>query len=395
MNIEEPVAQQDIAPLWRLAFRAGFLGAGVFSVMAMIRWLSWIEAPGLWTADISPQWWHAHEMVFGFALPVVAGFLLSAVAVWTGIPGTKGLRLQILFGAWLTARITLWLVPSASMLAWGAEMVFIALLMFELGSRVWARRQWRNMSFLPVLLGLAILNTVSYASADDFVLGTRLHYSAVWLITIIVVIVGGRVTPIFTANRLGLKKRPLPEWLEYSAIGSVVLIAALLAIWPLPLISDPLQILCLAAFCIHLYRMAHWQGWKTRGVPLLWSMHLSYLCVPLALLGIGIAGDNPIAVKNSMHLLAIGTIGGMILSMMSRVSLGHTGRPMELANGMATAFALIFIAAITRGLLPVIDPALTHWSWRISAALWIIAFAVFVFRYYHVLTKARVDGKPG
>ncbi|MBE9538655.1 MAG: NnrS family protein [Proteobacteria bacterium] len=395
MNIEEPHVQQDIAPLWRLAFRAGFLGAGLFAVAAMIRWLLWVEAPAGWTAEISPQWWHAHEMIFGFALPVVAGFLLSAVAVWTGIAGTKGLRLQVLFGAWLLARIILWLAPSAVLLAWAAEMLFIALLIYELGSRVWARRQWRNMLFLPVLLGLAVLNTTSYATADDFILSTRLHYSAVWLITIIITIVGGRVTPLFTANRLGLKKRPLPDWLEYSAIGSVALVAGLLAIWPMPLITDQLQVLCLLAFCIHLYRLAHWQGWKTGSVPLLWSMHLSYLCIPLALLGIAIVGDNPVAVKNIMHLLAIGTIGGMILAMMSRVSLGHTGRAMELSGGVATAFALIFIAAIVRAILPIIDPVLTHWSWRISAALWIVAFAVFVFRYYPVLTKPRVDGKPG
>ena len=395
MNIDEPVVQQNITPLWRLAFRAGFLAAGIFSVAAMIRWLSWIEAPSQWTADISPQWWHAHEMVFGFALPVIAGFLLSAVAVWTGIAGAKGRRLQILFGAWLVARTVLWLAPSAAIAAWGAEMLFIALLMYELGSRVWAKRQWRNMLFLPVLLGLAILNTVSYTTADDLVLSTRLHYSAVWLITIIVVIVGGRVTPIFTANRLGLKKIPLPDWLEYSAIGSVALVAALLAIWPASLITDQLQVLCLAAFCIHLYRMAHWQGWKTRSVPLLWSMHLSYLCIPLALLGIGIVGNNPVAVKNIMHLLAIGAIGGMILAMMSRVSLGHTGRPMELASGVAMAFALIFVAALSRALIPLIDPALTLWSWRISAALWIIAFGIFVYRYYPVLTKPRIDGKPG
>jgi len=251
------------------------------------------------------------------------------------------------------------------------------------------------MLFLPVLLGLAILNTISYATADDVVLNTRLHYSAVWMVAIMVVIVGGRVTPLFTANRMGLKTTSLPDWFEYTAIGSVALVAVLLAIWPIPLITEQLQILCLAAFCIHLYRLAHWQGWKARNVPLLWSMHLSYLCIPLALLGVGIVCNDPVAVKNIMHLLAIGTIGGMILAMMSRVSLGHTGRPLELASGVATAFALIFITALVRALLPVIDPTLTQWSWRISAALWIIAFAIFVFRYYPVLTKARVDGKPG
>ncbi len=395
MNINEPPAVQDIAPLWRLAFRAGFLGAGLFAVAAMLRWLVWIEAPASWAANISPQWWHAHEMIFGFAMPVVAGFLLSAVAVWTGIPGTKGLRLKILFGAWLVARITLWSAPSAAILAWAAEMIFIALLMFELGSRVWARKQWRNMLFLPVLLGLAVLNTVSYATTDDVVLNTRLHYSAVWLIAIVVIIVGGRVTPAFTANRLGLKIPPLPVWFEYAAIGSVALIAALLAIWPMPQITEQLRVLCLIAFCIHGYRLAHWQGWKTRTIPLLWSMHLSYLCIPVALLGFAVVGSNPVGVKNVMHLLAIGTIGGMILSMMSRVSLGHTGRPMQLAGGIAVAFGLIFVAAVVRALLPLIDPSLTHWSWRISALLWITSFGLFVFRYYPILTKARVDGKSG
>jgi len=388
-------AQQNIAPLWRLAFRGGFLGAGMFAVAAMLRWLAWIEAPASWTAAISPQWWHAHEMVFGFALPVVAGFLLSAVAVWTGIAGTKGLRLKILFGSWLLARLTLWLAPGIAVVAWGAEMLFIALLMFELGSRVWARRQWRNMLFLPVLLGLALLDTISYATADELLLSTRLHYSAVWLITIVIIIVGGRVTPAFTANRLGLKIPPLPNWLEYSAIGSAAMVAALLAIWPLPTIGPALQVLCLLAFCIHLFRLAHWQGWKTTGVPLLWSMHLSYLCIPLALLGLAIMGGNPLAVKNIMHLLAIGTIGGMILAMMSRVSLGHTGRPMKLPGGVAAAFAMVFTTAAIRALLPIIDPALTHWAWRLSATLWILAFGIFVYRYYPVLTRPRVDGKPG
>ena len=395
MNIHEPTTQQPPAPLWRLAFRAGFLGAGIFAVAAMSRWLLWIEAPANWTADINPQWWHAHEMIFGFAMPVVAGFLLSAVAVWTGIAGTKGLRLQLLFGAWLLARLTLWLMPSAMLLAWLVEMAFIALLMFELGSRVWPRRQWRNMLFIPVLLALATLNTISYITADDIIMNIRLHYSAVWLVAILVVIIGGRVIPIFTANRLGLKITPLPNALEYSAIGSVALVAAVLAVWPLEKIAVPFQILCLLACALHLYRLAHWQGWKTAGVPLLWSMHLSYLCIPLALLGLAFVGSNPIAIKNIMHLLAVGTIGGMILSMMSRVSLGHTARKMELSRGVASAFGLIFIAAVTRALLPVLDPSLTHWSWRISAVLWIVAFAVFVFRYYPVLTRPRIDGKPG
>ena len=117
MNIDEPRLQESVAPLWRLAFRAGFLFAAVFAVLAMSRWLLWLLYPASWDAGLSPHWWHAHEMIFGFAMPVVAGSLLSAVATWTGLPGTSGWPLKILFGLWLLARIILWLLPWASSLA--------------------------------------------------------------------------------------------------------------------------------------------------------------------------------------------------------------------------------------------------------------------------------------
>ena len=111
MKITEPQSRLQPAPLWRLAFRAGFLLAAVFAVLGMARWLYWMQVPASWDDSLNPSWWHAHEMVFGFAMPVVAGFLLTAVATWTGIPGTSGRRLQLLFGLWLLARILLWLAP--------------------------------------------------------------------------------------------------------------------------------------------------------------------------------------------------------------------------------------------------------------------------------------------
>ena len=225
--------------------------------------------PAAWDAGLSPHWWHAHEMIFGFAMPVVAGFLLSAVATWTGLPGTSGTPLKILFSLWLLARTTLWLLPSFVLLAWAAEMLFIALLMFELGKRVWVRRQWRNMLFLPVLLALATLSSISYYSADNTLLSTRLHYGALWMITVLVVIVGGRVIPLFTAKPLNLTITPLPRWFEYTAIGSIALIGLTMAIWSSQQIKPWLQLLCTAGFIIHLYRLGHWQGWKTSRVPLL------------------------------------------------------------------------------------------------------------------------------
>ncbi len=395
MNSHPRQTEDTTRPLWHLAFRAGFLGAAVFAVLGMGRWVYWMARPDDWPAGQAPHWWHGHEMVFGFALPVVAGFLLTAVATWTGIPGTRGRRLQVLFTLWLTARVILWLAPAWGLLAWLAEMLFILLVAFELGRRVWARRQWRNMLFPPALLILAVLDTFSFRYAADPVFTTSLHYGAVWMVTVFVVIIGGRVIPLFTGNRLGLDIAPLPAWYELLCILTVAIIGLLTAFRAQPTAEGWLQPLCLLTAALHLYRMVRWQGWKTLKVPLLWSLHLSYLCIPMALLGLAEVGTDPLAEKNVFHLLAVGTVGGMILSMMSRVSLGHTGRPLEVPAYLTLAFALVLLAAVIRGLLPLLAASLSLWSWRLSALLWIMAFGCFLFRYLPILTMPRADGRPG
>ena len=395
MQINPLSGESEPAPLWRLSFRAGFLFAGAYAVLAMARWLQWTLFPGHWHADLPPHWWHAHEMVFGFAMAVVAGFLLTAVANWTGIPGTRGGRLQLLFGLWLLARGVLWLAPVWIWLAWAAEMLFMLLLLTELTRRVWTRRQWRNLLFVPILLALAALDTASYLSVDDPVTSTRLHYGTLWMVTALVVIVGGRVIPLFTSNRLSLGIPPAPGWLDSLAIGSVVLVGVIITLGPMHR-SDPwLQWLYLAGSLIHCYRLWRWQGWKTGGVPLLWSMHLSYLCIPLALAGLAWTTGDPVAEKNLLHLLAVGAIGGMILTMMSRVCLGHTGRALETPGYMAWAFAAIFVAGAMRALLPLFAVELSPWAWRLSAMLWIFAFGCFLYRYLPILVSPRADGKPG
>jgi uncharacterized protein involved in response to NO len=334
-------------------------------------------------------------MIFGFALPVVAGFLLTAVATWTNIQGTRGWRLQLLFGLWLVARLVLWLAPQYALLAALAESLFILLVAWELGKRVYARRQWRNIVFLPVLAVLALLNIASYLSVDNPAIYTRLHYSTVWMVTVFVVIIGGRVTPLFTSNRLALEITPLAPWLDNVAIGGVIVIGIASTLWEPQNSSAWLKPLYLITGVLHLYRMGRWQGWKTLGVPLLWSMHLSYLCIPMALLGLAAAGQDPVATRNVIHLLAIGAIGGMILAMMSRVSLGHTGRPLAVPPYLAWAFALVLLAAVIRALLPVLTAGLTPLAWRLSALLWMVAFGCFLYRYLPILTRPRADGRPG
>ena len=156
-----------------------------------------------------------------------------------------------------------------------------------------------------------------------------------------------------------------------------------------------LQFLYLATGLLHLFRLLHWRGWLTLREPLLWSMHLAYLYIPLALFALALAGGDPVAQKNAMHLLAVGTIGGMILAMMSRVSLGHTGRPLVVPNYLAVAFALVLLAALVRALLPMLAVSLTAPAWQVSALLWIFAFSAFLWRYLPILTRPRIDNKSG
>ncbi len=391
-QIEEPRAATQFHPVWGLAFRAGFLCAGLFAVAGMAHWLWWMYSPDTWDYRIYPSWWHGHEMIFGFAMPVVAGFLLSAVATWTGIAGTSGRALQLLFGLWLAARLVLWLFPAQATLAWLAEMGFIAVLTWELTRRVWAVRQWRNLLFPPVLLALALLSSLSYRSMDDLNLARQTHYGAIWMVTLLIVIIGGRVTPLFTGNRLGLKVSPLPLWFEGTVIALTAGIGLLAVLAPGSAVLPPLYF---TASLLHGVRLARWHGWKTLRVPLLWSMHLSYLCIPLALLGLGLANGDPAAEKNVIHLLGVGAIGGMIIAMMARVSLGHTGRPLDVPGYLSAAFALVLLAALIRALVPLWDPALSMAAWRTSGLLWIGAFALWLLRYLPVLTRPRVDGKAG
>ena len=395
MRISEPPAGSDTAPLWRLAFRAGFIAAATFGVAAMVRWLLWMRSPDSWTGAIPPHWWHGHEMIFGFTLPVVAGFLLTAVATWTGIAGTRGVRLQLLFGLWLLARLLLWLTPDLHWLAWLAELAFLVGVGLELTRRVAARRQWRNLLFTPVLLLLALLDLASHANIAGGQASTQLHYASIWMVTVLVVIIGGRVTPLFTGNRLGISIPPLPLMFESLVIGSTVLMGLLAVLLPPGQPRPWLQLLYLATAGLHLYRLLRWRGWLTLREPLLWSMHLSYLCIPLGLLALALAGGDPIAQKNAMHLLGIGTIGGMILAMMSRVSLGHTGRPLVVPAYLAVAFATVLAAALLRAILPTVAVTLTAPAWQLSALLWIVAYSAFLWHYLPILTRPRVDDKPG
>jgi uncharacterized protein involved in response to NO len=156
-----------------------------------------------------------------------------------------------------------------------------------------------------------------------------------------------------------------------------------------------LRALLLVTATLHLLRLYRWQGWRGLGEPLLWSLHLSYLFIPMGLLGLAICIPDPFASKQIMHLLGIGALAGMILAMIARVALGHTGRPLRVGMSVSTSFALLATAALLRSLLPLVWPESTMWAWRLSALCWIAAFVTFLWHFLPILLTARPDGKPG
>lgn len=387
MQILDAAVEEKRWPLLRLAFRPLFLLGSLFALLALGRWLGVLSGQFGWSAALSPILWHGHEMLFGLVMAIVVGFLLTAVQNWTGQPGLRGAPLAVLVLLWLAGRLSWWLgLPSAALLL--PDLLFIAGAILAMARSVIAVRQWRNLIFVPVLTAFAILHLLMVLSPT---LARGASLAGVWLTVLLIAIVGGRVIPFFTCRRWNFDKVQ-ESMLELALVNLPLVVIALLALFDQ--LGQPASRLLLAATALIQLRRC-WRWWDRRnwGEPLLWSLHLAYLCLPLALLVMA-AGDGRQAML-AFHLLAIGTVAGMILAMIARVSLGHTGRNLKAPGLMPIAFALILAAAAARALLPLLWPQLTSLGWWLGGGLMMAALALFIGYYAPMLMSARADGRPG
>lgn len=385
------------APLWRLSFRPFFLGAALFAVLAVglwaaayAGWLVWFAPRGGWLV------WHMHEMPFGFVAAVIAGFLLTAVQAWTGLPGLRGRWLAAVFALWLAARIG-WLWPG---LPWpvlvALELAFLPAVAARVGWQLGRVAQRRNYPLVALLVLLTLMDALALEAlaTGDFVRLRRAVWAALWLIGTVIVVVGGRVIPFFTERGLHLAAPIAPRrWLEALAHGGLPLLAGL-ALAGVGLAPDmrlaPLFVLLGIA---HALRLARWLRPGVLRVPLLWSLHLAYAWLVATLLALAAWHLGlPILGSAALHLFTIGAISGLILAMMARVSLGHTGRALQPPALMPLAFGAIAVAAAVRVGLAGVAPRLAV---VLSAALWCLGFGLFVYHYGPILWRARVDGGPG
>ena len=381
-----------------LGFRPFFAAAALFSVFTILAWTGiYLAGWDLQSTALPPVTWHAHEMIFGYSQAVIAGFLLTAVGNWTGKQMLHGYPLLALLLLWLAARVLFLAGENVSTLLLASiDCAFTIFLIIALLIPILQVGQMKQLGIISKLVLLLASNLLFYAGMlgllDD---GIRIGlYSGIYLVVALILVLARRVFPFFIERGVGytveLRNR---TWLDMSSL------VLFLAFWVADILrpdSLPVALLALTLLALHALRLA---GWHTAGIwqkPLLWVLYLGYLWLVIAFAlkaAVYFFGISPFL---ALHAFAYGAIGMITLGMMSRVTLGHTGRDMtDPPSALLPTFALLFAGSITRVLLPLLAPA--HYKvWiGLSQGLWVIAFTLFLFIYLPMLMRARVDGKPG
>lgn len=389
--------------LWALGFRPFFLAASLWAALALALWIAMLFSGNQLPSRFGALQWHIHEMLFGFVPAAIAGFLLTAVPNWTGRRPIHGGPLVALAALWLAGRLAC--AVSGKLPFWlaaGVDLAFLFALAALILREVVAARSWRNLPMpMPVaLLGAADLLMYLEAAGDAVPagLGWRLGLAA---IMILVSVVGARIIPVFTRNWLAqratarrqLRRTAAPATRAARAVDRLTVGAlhAGLIGWAFMPAARPFGVLLILASALLAWRLARWGGVATLAEPLLAVLHVGYgwLMVGAALLGASVL-TPAVPLAGAVHALTAGTIGTLTLAVMTRVSLGHTGRRLAADGATAVIYVLVTCAAAARVAaefaLGIFVPLIL-----LSAALWVAAFLAFALRYGPLLAAPRVS----
>jgi len=393
IQLEQPEATK-IPPILRLGFRPFFHLAGLSGMLLISVWIYSYFSGFSPSPHYSATLWHAHEMVFGYTAAAVAGFLLTAVKNWTGIQTLRGYWLGELITLWLAARI-LPFVDIHPLFSASVSVAFFPFLAIAVGRPLLKSQNKGNWLFIPVLLLIGagdLFFQLSILGLIDSSPMTGIHFS-LHIIIILIVLMGGRVIPFFISRSTNTEISPLSRNLE-------ILTYLSLTIWLIfSVLFDagevPTAIIAGIAAILQTIRLYHWHSKNLWSVPMLWILYLGYCWIPAGLLLQALNPLFPSLPSLSIHALTIGAIGMVTLGMMSRVSLGHTGRPIHHTALLLIAFMLMAAAPVIRVIWPLFFIEHYPYSILVSGTVWVLAFLLFTVIYTPLLWKARIDGKDG
>ncbi len=376
-------------PLWSYGFRPFFLFGSLFAAAAMLAWLPAYHGKITIPTAFAPRDWHAHEMIFGFLPAVVTGFLLTAIPNWTGRLPLQGRALAVLVAVWCAGRVAVSTSSWTSLqLAAVVDVSFLALVAAATTREVVAGRNWRNLRVVAVVGLLLGGNATFHAEAiltGSAEFGTRMGIAAAVLL---ITIVGGRVVPSFTRNWLArARSGPLPAPFGKVDALAIATTGLALVLWIAAPAATATGAALVAAGVAQAVRLARWSGVSTWRDRLVVVLHVAYAFVPLGFLLMAASSFGWLSSSAGTHAWTVGAVGLMVLAIMSRASLGHTGRPLVASRLVQVVYLLLLAAAILRicAVVHPSAPSLLLFAWL----AWTSAFALFAVSYWRIFTGPR------
>ena len=382
--------------LFAKGFRPFFVLAALHAALIVPAWILVHGGTIEVRSHLLPSVWHAHEMIFGFVVAVIAGFLLTAASNWTSRPTATGGWLVALCLVWIAGRAAPWLggiVPDEALAA--VSLAFLPLLALVLARVLLAATNRRNYPIVGIVIALFAAQLTTHVAAFEgaFLWQMAGPTIAVDLVIVLIVVIGGRIIPLFTRNATQAEGiRGVPALDVMAVLGAVAITVADVAM----IRGVPFAAIAFVAAIATLARMRRWGTAHTAREPMLWVLHVGYLFVPLGFAVRSVAALSPhVAPSTALHVLTVGAIGTLTLGMMARVSLGHTGRPLKAPRAITVAFVCVVLATLARVVGPIVGGAAATASMHSAGTLFALAFLLFLVRIGPSLFRPRPDGRPG
>lgn len=393
LKIEEqegPAAKAAPSALLALGFRPFYLLAAAFAAVSIPAWVaSYYGFAGAFQVGLD---WHIHEMLYGFVVAVVIGFLYTAGRNWTGLWTPRGASLAAIAGVWVAGRVAMFAAPPL----WAAlvDLAFLPVAGWPMYRVLKRSGNKRNMILVALLALLTVANAVFHAARLGWidVAPTRPIYAAILIVVVIETVIGGRIIPNFTANGVKGVKPVTDTRVDKAAMAFT---AAAGAAWVFALPAPLAALLALGAAAAQGWRLAGWKPWTTLRNPLVWILHVSYAWIAIGFLLLALSQLGVAPQSAAVHVLAVGALGGLILGMITRTALGHTGRPLKSGPAETAMYVLVQAALLARLAAALVSGSARDASLLAAAVFWSAAFVLYVLVYAPYLARPRVDGREG